>query len=164
MKLRCSKCKAEKPIEEFRKRPNRPETGKRLGRCSPCRECEKRYANSTHGRRLRNARTKKSRDRMREHNPEKLRAYERKNNLWRLYRIRPEVYNEMLTNQGGVCAICGEPPKKGRGKKLHVDHCHTTNVIRGLLCAGCNAAIGHFDEDPERMLKAVEYLNTVPMA
>jgi len=41
----------------------------------------------------------------------------------------------MLQVQGGVCAICGNPPKT---RRLDVDHDHKTGVIRGLLCFTCN--------------------------
>lgn len=44
-------------------------------------------------------------------------------------------YIRMSEIQGGVCAICERPPKKGR---LYTDHCHVTGRVRGLLCPGCN--------------------------
>jgi Recombination endonuclease VII len=48
-------------------------------------------------------------------------------------------YNEQLAKQGGVCAVCGRPPKKNR---LAVDHNHRQpNIIRGLLCMLCNRKI-----------------------
>lgn len=46
-------------------------------------------------------------------------------------------YDVMLLEQGGVCAICGNPPKEG-GRRLHVDHDHRTGAVRGLLCFRCN--------------------------
>ena len=40
--------------------------------------------------------------------------------------------------QGGKCAICQSPKTlKGNGC-LHIDHCHETNQVRGLLCHKCN--------------------------
>lgn len=54
------------------------------------------------------------------------------------YGITIEQYNEMLVRQGGVCAICSRPPKS---RRLAVDHCHITNIIRGLLCYVCNVKI-----------------------
>lgn len=62
----------------------------------------------------------------------------------------------MLEEQKHVCAICGGVNKDGR--RLHVDHNHSTGRIRALLCSKCNQALGLFDEDQERMFAAIEYL------
>jgi hypothetical protein len=71
-------------------------------------------------------------------------------------------YEEMLSKQGGVCAICRRletaVAKNGNTIKLAVDHCHETGIIRELLCSSCNKMLGHFDDDPERMERAAEYL------
>lgn len=48
------------------------------------------------------------------------------------------VYDELLEAQGGVCAICGRPPKT---RRLHLDHDHKTMRVRGLLCHRCNRAL-----------------------
>jgi len=64
-------------------------------------------------------------------------------------------YATTLEHQGGVCAICGDKPKSGR---LHVDHIHGTDRVRGLLCSLCNPALGLFKDDPVRLAKAIEYL------
>lgn len=74
------------------------------------------------------------------------------------YGITPEKFLEMLAEQDGKCKICGIEPTTQRG--LHVDHCHTTGVVRGLLCHGCNVALGSMRDDPEILLKAVEYLRS----
>jgi hypothetical protein len=67
-------------------------------------------------------------------------------------------YNELLTEQGGGCAICGKPPVKIR---LSVDHDHETLRIRGLLCHGCNTKlVGR--EDAEFGRKADAYLEAPP--
>ena len=68
----------------------------------------------------------------------------------------PEVYFDMLDKQGGVCAICKRTEPSG--KKLAADHCHTTGKIRGLLCRNCNVALGLFQDDPVRILIALDYL------
>src|SRR6266705_6075811 len=47
-------------------------------------------------------------------------------------------YLHLLEKQNGVCAICFRPEKGD--KRLAVDHCHVTNVVRGLLCRRCNMA------------------------
>lgn len=53
-----------------------------------------------------------------------------------------------------ICGNSGETFKKG----MHVDHCHNTGKIRGLLCHFCNVGIGVFKDDPELLLKARDYL------
>lgn len=62
-----------------------------------------------------------------------------------------------IEQQQGWCAICGGPPN-GPGKRLHIDHCHDTGRIRGLLCGKCNTMIGLADNDPERLMAAAMYL------
>lgn len=68
-----------------------------------------------------------------------------------------EIYNRMLDSQGHVCAIC-KRDQSYLGHKLAVDHDHSTGKIRALLCKACNLAIGHMEDDPERLIKAAEYL------
>ena len=43
---------------------------------------------------------------------------------------------------------------------LAIDHCHSTGKIRGLLCDRCNHGLGHFKDDINLLIKAIEYLNT----
>lgn len=67
----------------------------------------------------------------------------------------------MLVSQNGGCAICGSPETrivKGTLNSLVVDHNHETGVIRGLLCALCNTALGKFHDDPDLLRRAAEYL------
>ena len=86
------------------------------------------------------------------HNPE----HERRHSLKRKYGLTVEEYEMMLNEQEGVCAICRKPPTKDR--RLAVDHCHKAGHIRGLLCTRCNVALGLFDEDAGRVLRAYDYL------
>lgn len=73
--------------------------------------------------------------------------------------ITLEEYDAMLEAQGGGCAICGATESgHGRTRNLCVDHDHTTGAVRALLCHGCNGGLGHFKDDPDRMLAAIEYL------
>jgi hypothetical protein len=62
---------------------------------------------------------------------------------------------ELLLRQGGGCAICGRTPGK---ISLHVDHDHETGEIRGLLCVGCNNALGQFRDDLRLLVRAGEYV------
>ena len=58
--------------------------------------------------------------------------------LRKAYGIGLPEYNRMLAEQDGKCWLCGAPPN---GKRLHVDHNHTTLSVRKLLCSSCNLAI-----------------------
>ena len=71
------------------------------------------------------------------------------------YGIEPAEYDAILIKQGGGCAICGSIASR---RYLHVDHCHKTGRVRGLLCNTCNIGLGHFKDDPERLSRAVVYL------
>ena len=75
--------------------------------------------------------------------------------LQKLFGITLTDYNELLTKQNHVCALCGKRPKK---KRLSVDHCHKTGKVRGLLCGNCNTAIGLFKDNPIVLEKAIAYL------
>ena len=74
------------------------------------------------------------------------------------YGVTKEFLLELYEKQNGKCKICDTEPTTQRG--LHVDHCHTTGIVRGLLCHGCNVALGSMKDDPEILLKAVEYLRS----
>lgn len=80
------------------------------------------------------------------------------------YGLTKEQYEELLEKQGGICAICRQPEtrttKAGVTMLLHVDHCHNSGKIRGLLCHRCNSALGLFMESSEILSSAVNYLVT----
>lgn len=73
--------------------------------------------------------------------------------LRREYGISLEEYERMLRRQDGACAICGN------GGKLHVDHCHASGRIRGLLCGSCNRALGLFKDNVGNLATAIVYLS-----
>lgn len=83
---------------------------------------------------------------------------DRRSYLKRKYDITLEQYDEMLAAQGGVCAICGCTPRDDIS--LHVDHDHTTGEIRGLTCFRCNNSLGDLNDDPRRLRRAIEYLES----
>ena len=70
----------------------------------------------------------------------------------------PDLFDERLAAQNGVCAICGAEEAGGRGQ-FHADHNHATETPRGVLCHRCNIALGHFRDNPEILQSAIEYLN-----
>lgn len=73
------------------------------------------------------------------------------------YGITTEQYEQMLTDQNGVCKIC-KGPDNGPWNCFAVDHCHKTGRVRGLLCAKCNKGLGQFNDDPALLKSAAEYL------
>lgn len=90
-----------------------------------------------------------------ERDPEAARAHSFK----RHHGVTREEADRMTEERNNRCDICGnEPSGKGHHPRLHVDHCHETGRIRGMLCGNCNIAIGHMKEDVEHLKKAIEYL------
>lgn len=79
--------------------------------------------------------------------------------LKRLYGLTLADYKRMLADQGGVCAICAEPPTDTKGPwKLHVDHDHGDGAVRALLCTKCNTGLGAFRDRGDLLAKAMAYL------
>lgn len=81
----------------------------------------------------------------------------RERNLLDNYGITLDEYDYMVLSQGDACAICGGPPGGSHGR-FHVDHDHATGKVRSLLCYKCNIGLGSFDDSPERLERAAEYL------
>ena len=92
--------------------------------------------------------------------PDQVRA-RRRYHLKKTYGISLEQYEQMFTEQKGVCAVCKLPEfriKRGSYKSLDVDHNHDTGQVRGLLCSACNSSLGLLSEDPERILALFDYV------
>jgi hypothetical protein len=87
-------------------------------------------------------------------NKDKVAAHKRKAK----YGLDDETYTRMLEMQAGKCAICDAPQEKQRYGKLHVDHCHSSGEVRGLLCAACNTSLGLFRDSPRFLRLAASYL------
>lgn len=97
-------------------------------------------------------------DAWRKANPSKWLRSRRNSYLKKEYGITVDEYEALLASQGGLCAICSKPPDDSRGYRPHVDHCHATGRVRGILCYGCNSGIGSLKDDPEIVRKALTYL------
>jgi hypothetical protein len=78
--------------------------------------------------------------------------------LQRKYGITLEQYNQLLADQGGVCAICRKEEQIFYIKRLGVDHNHETKQIRGLLCNNCNRALGLLKDDIKNVERLLWYL------
>lgn len=81
---------------------------------------------------------------------------QRKSTLNFVYGITPEQHKKLLNMNGGKCCICNLVPQK---RTLFIDHCHKTNVIRGVLCMKCNSALGFLNDDINLLKSAIKYLS-----
>lgn len=76
--------------------------------------------------------------------------------LKRKYGIDHSKFDDMLAEQDGKCAIClTEDPA---GVNWHVDHCHSTGKVRGLLCCSCNQSLGMLKENVSIMESMIKYV------
>jgi hypothetical protein len=127
----CSKCKVEKPLTEFHSNKSRKD-GKHH-RCAICNRIQ----------------TKE----WQQLNPDKV----KNNGLKYQYGITLVEYVEMLEAQEGRCKICKTDVPGGKGS-FHVDHCHDSGKVRGLLCHYCNVGMGNFKDNISTLASAILYL------
>ncbi len=160
---RCKECGVEKSLAEFYRSP-----GMRDGHRNDCKTCNLAQKRQRY---LADPDAVKARvKRWQQENPERVNAYrrtrrlepevklrERAGHLKRKYGITLEEYEGMLAAQGGGCCICGRRPREDIS--LHVDHDHSTNEIRGILCFRCNNALADFQDDQQLLAKAAAYLD-----
>jgi hypothetical protein len=84
-------------------------------------------------------------------------GYDRSVWLKRNYGITVEEFDAMLLSQNGRCACCfSDSP--GQWGTFHVDHCHDSGAIRGLLCQSCSTGIGKLGDSIEGLERALTYL------
>ena len=141
----CTKCNTEKELTEFYGQLTRGTLR------ASCKSCEK-QRRKTYYQQHRSEEQEKSRNYNR-----KNRKYHRNKSLQYKYGIDDIKYTTMWNHQKGKCLVCNEPEQD---KALAVDHCHTTGNVRGLLCSNCNTGLGQFQDNPELLYKAAEYLKS----
>ncbi|MDI3386887.1 endonuclease VII domain-containing protein [Streptomyces sp. B-S-A8] len=73
----------------------------------------------------------------------------------RKYGLTPDELDDLKAQQRGVCCICLTAPAE------HVDHCHETGRVRGVLCFSCNAGLGQYKDRPDAMRRAAAYLEGI---
>ena len=78
----------------------------------------------------------------------------------RRHDLTEAAFDQLWTGQNGQCAICFcEMTKEShRATSMHIDHCHESGEVRGLLCALCNCAIGMMRDDVVILRAAIQYL------
>jgi len=90
--------------------------GKKSGYRSYCKECGKKYVST----------------------------YKRESHIKKTYGVSEDYIRGMMDAQRGSCALCGEDLL--RCGQYHIDHCHQSGRIRGLLCANCNTKLGWVED------------------
>lgn len=143
----CPGCESIKALDEFG--ANKGNHDGKQNYCKPCavaRVTASRHKDPTSHR--------ESSKNWREKNPERHADNHAK---WK-YGVEHGTYATMLAAQNGVCAICSTTEPGGKSKRFHIDHCHDSGEIRGLLCSCCNTGIGQLKHSEDILLKAVTYL------
>lgn len=147
----CSKCKLLLPLGAFY-----------AGGQSYCKTCSSTYRKQYYAR---NKEVEKVKIReWHTANKDKVREYY----IQKMYGVSIDEYEAMRFKQRYLCAICGtheslSPRKNYRGshkRALHVDHCHVTSKVRGLLCFNCNAMLGKAKDNIHILKNAIRYLET----
>ena len=119
----------------------------------------KKYATDEERRLARNARALQRR-RDNRTDDEGLAAYRRGNKryMWRRYGVDPDSAEAALAANDGTCDACSQPFTA----TPHVDHDHAfageLAPARGILCPGCNQALGNINDSVERLRALIDYL------
>lgn len=121
----CPDCEQIKPVDDF------PRTTNASGRHSNCKPCHIARGNES---------------------KQRLYGGNREYHLRRRYGVGEKEFQELLAEQGGVCAICRRPDPE------HLDHDHRTGWVRGILCFNCNGGLGQFKDNPDVLARAITYL------
>lgn len=87
-------------------------------------------------------------------NPKEHAAQKRREYFWQKYKLTPEQVDEMVGAQGSLCATCDT----NIADDPCVDHCHTTNQVRGILCRRCNLGLGYALDNPNTLRAMAKYL------
>lgn len=146
MKL-CTGCKVKKTHSEFHKR-----AASKDGFSPKCKEC----ASHTNAARRSPGSQSEDYQRRKRDDPDWIRRH----NLKQSYGMTLDEFDQILARQGGHCAICATTEPGGRHGRFCVDHDHSTGKLRALLCSKCNVGLGHFNDDPDVLVAAIQYLRS----
>lgn len=141
----CRRCGQNKPVSAFSRNTSAPDGFK-----YECKSCQAAYNRANAKRWVRKKAPR------RKPTPQQSRAEK----LRQKYGITLAEFAAMLAAQNGKCAICQTSQPGGRFNQFHVDHCHDTGVVRGLLCAACNTALGTMGDKAEGVLRHIRFLET----
>lgn len=176
--LRCKKCRNEKGWRFGRVCKTHGELGPEdVKKNGFCKKCHRLSANSKRNSNREWFNAKMAEDRLK--NPEKWKERYKKVYQYNLKKMGPALrntveiarrnglsqddYEKLFEEQSHKCKICNMPEtrkhRSGGIMRLVVDHCHTTNKVRGLLCAKCNLMIGYAEDSVDKLEMAIIYLS-----
>lgn len=135
----CASCKVEKPIDNFYKYNRKGKKPSFQSYCIPCNNAIK---------------TKWSAN-----NYNRIRVWKIKN----IYNLSEKDFYKLIDSQNCKCALCDKELERSTlSKSTHIDHCHDTGIVRGILCSVCNTQLGIY-EKLKKNPKVENYLrNTLP--
>lgn len=158
----CTECQQTKDDDDFarRKQWQRVLNAPPEGRIDICRSCKRKQEQRRHYEENK-AEYRRKADQWRAENPEArkkiAREYQRKRR-WEKLGITQQDYDRLMEECGDACVGCLRP--FGQQAPACVDHCHDSGAIRGLLCHGCNLALGYTQDDPDRLDRLAAYLRS----
>ena len=138
----CTKCKLDKSVDAFYWHSQRKHY------IPACKECISQAGkkNFSENREKRN----KQNQEWRRANPERSQVIKARTNG---IKITWEQFSELKTLQDNKCALCQKELEK-----FHIDHCHDSGEVRGLLCPTCNWGLGLLGDTEETIERALNYL------
>ena len=135
----CNKCHNEKDLETGFYKTGRKSDPNPNNRHYTCKECTKSRVSAAH-----------------KADP----SLQRRRDLRRKYDISLEEYDQMVSLQGGKCALCPATAPGGKHNNEHwfIDHDHVTGKVRELLCFDCNIVLGIINDSPEHLGRMITYI------
>jgi hypothetical protein len=97
----------------------------------------------------------------REHHLQVKRDWAARNMRMRKYGVSVEQFQELVIKANRACELCRQTFEQEKGPHgPHLDHCHTTGKVRGILCGPCNRELGVLEKlkNGSRLSEMFEYL------
>jgi len=75
------------------------------------------------------------------------------------YGLSEAGYEQLLKDQNFCCALCKQSFSGIDRRRIHIDHDHKTNQVRGIVCQPCNIFLGHCEKvGQDALVRVTEYL------
>lgn len=153
---KCTKCKNVLDLSNFRERKQKNNKDGTKSYWPSCKKCEYEYSKEY---RVKNKETvlKWRRDSYKKR-PTKINKEKRIKQVLKKYNIGAANIDNMVeyVHTKTTCEICNKDIT-GKGDK-HIDHCHSTNNFRGVLCQSCNLALGLVQDNINVLRSMIRYL------